>query len=171
LLTAFELYEEKRMKIQTQTLFQVARRLLGKIGDLGQLLRGVMAEARELTNAERCSLFLIDKETGELVSKVFDGAAIQNDKSYPTKEIRISGNQGIAGHVAQTGKLLNIHNAYQHPLFYRGVDEQTGFKTRNILCFPICNEDKVIGVAQLCNKSSGFHFDKCDEETATAFSV
>lgn len=159
------------MKIQTQTLFQVARRLLGKIGDLGQLLRGVMAEARELTSAERCSLFLIDKDTGELVSKVFDGTAVQKKQRQSTKEIRISGDQGIAGHVAQTGQLLNIHNAYQHPLFYRGVDEQTGFKTRNILCFPICSEEKVIGVAQLCNKANGFHFDKCDEETATAFSV
>lgn len=43
------------------------------LGDLGQLLKGVMAEAKNLTNAERCSLFLIDKYTGELVSKVFDG--------------------------------------------------------------------------------------------------
>ncbi|CRK94393.1 CLUMA_CG007900, isoform A [Clunio marinus] len=169
LLTAFELYEEKRVRFQTQTLLQVARRLLGKIGDLGQLLRGVMAEARELAKAERCSLFLLDKDTGELVSKVFDGNAVTQRKS--SREIRISGHQGIAGHVAQTGKLLNIHNAYQHPLFYKGIDEQTGFKTRNILCFPICDEERVIGVAQLCNKIDGFHFDKCDEETATAFSV
>lgn len=169
LLTAFELYEEKRVRFQTQTLLQVARRLLSKIGDLGQLLRGVMAEARELAKAERCSLFLLDKDTGELVSKVFDGNAISQRKQ--SKEIRISGSQGIAGHVAQTGKLLNIHNAYQHPLFYKGIDEQTGFKTRNILCFPICDEEQVIGVAQLCNKIDGFHFDKCDEETATAFSV
>lgn len=42
-------------------------------GDLGQLLRGVMAEAKLMTSAERCSLFLIDEYTGELVSKVFDG--------------------------------------------------------------------------------------------------
>lgn len=55
----------------------------------------------------------------------------------------------------KTGKLLNIRNAYQHPLFYKGVDEQTGFKTRNILCFPICDEDNIIGVAQLCNKVKG----------------
>lgn len=158
------------MRFQSQTLLQVARRLLGKIGDLGQLLRGVMAEARELAKAERCSLFLLDKDTGELVSKVFDGNAVSKRKQ--STEIRISGSQGIAGHVAQTGKLLNIHNAYQHPLFYKGIDEQTGFKTRNILCFPICDEAAgVIGVAQLCNKIDGFHFDKCDEETATAFSV
>lgn len=27
--------------------------------------------------------------------------------------------KGIAGYVAQTGKLLNIRNAYNHPLFYK----------------------------------------------------
>ena len=55
-------------------------------------------------------------------------------------EIRIPADQGIAGHVATTGKILNIKDAYSHPLFYRGVDDSTGFRTRNILCFPIKNE-------------------------------
>ncbi|EDS44479.1 conserved hypothetical protein [Culex quinquefasciatus] len=50
-----------------------------QICDLGQLLRGVMTEAKELTTAERCSLFLLDKATGELVSKVFDGNEKKND--------------------------------------------------------------------------------------------
>jgi len=45
-------------------------------------------------------------------------------------EIRIAENQGIAGHVAMTGELLNIKDAYSHPLFYKGVDEATGFITR-----------------------------------------
>lgn len=43
------------------------------IGDLRDLLREIMMEARKLTNAERCSLFLVDDETQELVAKVFDG--------------------------------------------------------------------------------------------------
>jgi hypothetical protein len=29
-----------------------------------------------------------------------------------------------------SGQLLNIDDAYSHPLFYRGVDDTTGFKTR-----------------------------------------
>lgn len=57
-------------------------------------------------------------------------------------EIRIPADQGIAGHVATTGKILNIKDAYSHPLFYRGVDDSTGFRTRNILCFPIKNESQ-----------------------------
>ena len=42
--------------------------------------------------------------------------------------------------MVQTGKILNIKDAYSHPLFYRGVDDSTGFKTRSILCFPIKDE-------------------------------
>ncbi|XP_042202322.1 cGMP-dependent 3',5'-cyclic phosphodiesterase-like [Callorhinchus milii] len=80
--------------------------------------------------------------------------------------------QGIAGHVATTGKILNIKDAYSHPLFYRGVDDSTGFKTRNILCFPIKDENKrIIGVAELCNKVNGPWFTKFDEDLALAFSI
>lgn len=76
----------------------------------------------------------------------------------------------ILGHVAATGEILNIKDAYKHPLFYKGMDETTGFKTRNILCFPIRDEDNIVGVAQLCNKTCG-HFDYFDEQVANAFSI
>ena len=45
-------------------------------------------------------------------------------------EVRLPLHTGIVGHVASTGKLLNIMDAYHHPLFYRGFDQETGFKTR-----------------------------------------
>ncbi|XP_015706469.1 cGMP-dependent 3',5'-cyclic phosphodiesterase [Coturnix japonica] len=99
-----------------------------------------------------CSVFLLDRHSHELVAKVFDGGVV-DDESY---EIRIPADQGIAGHVATTGQILNIPDAYSHPLFYRGVDDSTGFRTRNILCFPIKNESQeVIGVAELVNKING----------------
>ncbi|KAI6079239.1 cGMP-dependent 3',5'-cyclic phosphodiesterase [Aix galericulata] len=116
----------------------------------------------------RCSVFLLDRLSHELVAKVFDGGVV-DDESY---EIRIPADQGIAGHVATTGKILNIKDAYSHPLFYRGVDDSTGFRTRNILCFPIKNESQeVIGVAELVNKINGPWFSKFDEDLATAFSI
>ena len=42
-------------------------------GDLTDLLKEIMTEARKLTKAERCSLFLLESEQQELVAKVFDG--------------------------------------------------------------------------------------------------
>uniref|UniRef100_A0A182S644 Uncharacterized protein n=1 Tax=Anopheles maculatus TaxID=74869 RepID=A0A182S644_9DIPT len=43
LVTAFELYEEKRVRDQCQNLLQVARRLLGKIGFNGSVHRVYLA--------------------------------------------------------------------------------------------------------------------------------
>ena len=43
-------------------------------GDVTVLLRDIMTQARNLTGAERCSLFLVDKRSNELVAKVFDVA-------------------------------------------------------------------------------------------------
>uniref|UniRef100_A0A2K6V1A9 Phosphodiesterase n=1 Tax=Saimiri boliviensis boliviensis TaxID=39432 RepID=A0A2K6V1A9_SAIBB len=134
--------------------------------DVSVLLQEIITEARNLSNAEICSVFLLDQN--ELVAKVFDGGVV-DDESY---EIRIPADQGIAGHVATTGQILNIPDAYAHPLFYRGVDDSTGFRTRNILCFPIKNENQeVIGVAELVNKINGPWFSKFDEDLATAFSI
>ncbi|XP_018651910.1 putative cgmp-dependent 3,5-cyclic phosphodiesterase [Schistosoma mansoni] len=125
----------------------------------------------------RCSVFLLDSETNVLVAKVLDGLPTAPNKNtrFTTadgkivtlpEEIRLSLNQGIAGYVATTGELLNIKDAYAHPLFYRGVDKETGFRTRNILCFPIKNEkDGIVGVAQLCNKINHPFFTRADEDS------
>ncbi|GFR79691.1 cGMP-dependent 3',5'-cyclic phosphodiesterase-like [Elysia marginata] len=138
--------------------------------DLTKLLREIMQEARNLTDAERCSVFLIDNDTDELVAMVFDG--ITADDKEVQGEIRLPKTQGIAGHVATTGTLLNIRDAYSHPLFYRGIDDSTGFRTRNILCFPIKDEEGVVlGVAQLCNKKTFQYFTTFDEDIASAFAV
>ncbi|XP_077254916.1 cGMP-dependent 3',5'-cyclic phosphodiesterase isoform X3 [Temnothorax americanus] len=174
LLSSLRCYEEIRVKQQCQKLLAVSRKLFTYLGDFSDLLREIMAEVRNLTNAERCSLFLLDPDQQDLVAKVFDGISTGEAIS----EMRIPIGQGIAGHVATTGKLLNIRDAYNHPLFYRGIDEATGFRTRNILCFPIRDEkgivdvkSYVLGVAQLCNKINGLYFDAFDEQIATAFSI
>ncbi|XP_014238608.1 cGMP-dependent 3',5'-cyclic phosphodiesterase-like isoform X1 [Trichogramma pretiosum] len=176
LLSTLKCQEETKLRLQCQDLLVVSKRLFTRLGDLTDLLKEIMTEARKLTKAERCSLFLLESEQQELVAKVFDGLPSEEQRVYRymlqcTQEMRIAIGQGIAGHVAMTGKLLNIRNAYEHPLFYRGIDEVTGFKTRNILCFPIRDEKGIIGVAQLCNKINGNYFDVNDEEVAMAFSI
>ena len=45
-------------------------------------------------------------------------------------QIRIPIGQGIAGFVAQSGKSVNIRDAYKSQYFYKEVDKTTGFVTR-----------------------------------------
>ena len=72
------------------------------------------------------------------------------------KPLRIKIGQGIAGYVAKMGRLVNIRDAYKHPMFFKEVDKTTGFVTRNILCFPIKDSSNdIVGVAELVNKVGG----------------
>ncbi len=142
-----------------------ATKLLGQSLDLEATLRSVMDQARDLMQADRSTLFLLSKETGELWTKV----AKADGKTQ--MEIRIPANKGIAGYVASTGKSLNITDAYQDPRFNPAPDQQTGYNTRNILCMPVFNSaGELIGVTQLINKNQG-SFTSSDEEFMRAFNI
>jgi len=133
--------------------------------DLERTLQAVMNEARNLMQADRSTLFLLDRDRGELWSKIatVDGRELL--------EIRIPMNRGIAGFVASTGQTLNIPNAYHDPRFDPTTDQKTGYRTRNILCMPVYNsEEKLIGVTQLINKYQG-NFNRSDEEFMRAFNI
>ncbi|XP_076812424.1 cGMP-dependent 3',5'-cyclic phosphodiesterase-like isoform X2 [Clavelina lepadiformis] len=179
LASSLTLQKERKARQECEAMLQIARNLFTHLDDVGMLLGEIIQEARTLTNAERCSVFLVDKASNELVSKVFDGIVTIDESLDPRQydfenitEVRIPLSQGVAGHVAITGKTLNISDAYSHPLFYRGIDDTTGFRTRNILCFPIKDHNGVVvGVSQLCNKIKGPCFTSYDTALAEKFAV
>ncbi|MGM0555452.1 MAG: GAF domain-containing protein [Myxococcota bacterium] len=133
---------------------------LGQTIQLDELLALIMERITKLMDAERSTLFLVDEENDELWSKVSQG--VRN------KEIRLKRGQGIAGWVAMTGKSINVRDAYGDPRFNPAVDEETGFKTRNILCQPVRNQEgKIIGVVQVLNRHTG-EFTAQDENLLSA---
>ena len=71
--------------------------------DLDLLLPLIIYEAAKVVDADRCTLFILDRERGELWSKVAQGAS---------HEIRVKLGKGIAGSVAETGQVINITDAY-----------------------------------------------------------
>ena len=104
-----------------------------------------MEEATKIMLADRSTLYLIDFDLNELISFIAQQSEI--------KEIRLPMEMGIAGHVARYGCTLNIEDAYKTPLFHNGIDKQTGYRTRTVLCVPMNNrEGKIIGVLQVLNK-------------------
>lgn len=138
--------EEKRM-MQAEMLLDVSRKMAA-IESLDEVLATLMEMTTWELTAERSTLFLNDPQTDELYSRFAQG-------NYQ-REIRILNNSGIAGHVFTTGKGLLIHDVYKHKWFNRSVDDQTGFRTRNMICVPIRTvKGEVIGVAQTLNKKKG----------------
>jgi adenylate cyclase len=138
---------------------------LGQSLDLEATLRYVMEQARDLMKADRSTLFMLSKETGELWTKV------PNKDGTEIIPIRIPSNKGIAGYVASTRQALNIADAYKDPRFDPSADKRTGYLTRNILCMPVFNSaNELIGVTQLINKHPG-SFTSSDEEFMQAFNI
>ena len=125
---------------------------------LEQLLEACTLKIGQLLDADRATLFLVDRARGELWSKV-----AQHEGERPL-EIRLPLTEGIAGQVARTGTTLNIPDAYAEPLFLRDVDQRTGYRTRTILCAPMLDADgRPFAVAQLLNKRGAERFDADDE--------
>jgi sigma-B regulation protein RsbU (phosphoserine phosphatase) len=125
-----------------------ASKIFNSTLDLSELLGKILDVAKTLTRAERGTLFLVDEKADEIWSLIAQGMEKQ--------EIRLPRGRGIAGHVALTGDIVNIPDAYADSRFDPEVDKRTGFRTRNILTLPIRNKSgKIIAALQLLNKSVG----------------
>lgn len=116
--------------------------------DLEDTLKRVMDQAKELMQADRSTLWLIDEDRNELWTKIPIAGNL--------KEIRIPRTAGFAGIVAQSGDPLLIpFDVYDDPraAVARETDQKTGYRTCSMLCMPVFNADrKLIGVTQLVNK-------------------
>ncbi|MBD2042274.1 GAF domain-containing protein [Microcoleus sp. FACHB-672] len=117
--------------------------------ELDSILKRVMEAAKELMNADRSTLWLLDRETNELWTRIPFG-----DGSM--KELRVSVGQGYAGKVAEMGVPLNIpFDLYDYPDsdMAKKTDRATGYRTCSLLCMPVWNPDgELIAVTQLINK-------------------
>jgi Nif-specific regulatory protein len=127
--------------------------------ELIPLLDLIAREATSLLDCDRASIFLLDAEKRQLWSKV----ALGSDEI-----LRLDATKGIVGRAVQTGETVNVRDAYSDPRFFTGMDDQTGYRTRNLLAVALRNqEDEIIGAFEVLNKRVGV-FTLRDEEALTA---
>jgi adenylate cyclase len=157
------LTEQLRKRIdRSEFLLDIMRSFSSQL-ERDRLLPVIMEKITVAMQADRSTLFLVDRKTGELFSRVAQGDNI--------KEIRFPKSLGIAGHVATTGETLNIQDAYSDPRFNQEVDRRTGYRTNTILCMPIrTSAGEIIGVVQLLNKK-GACFTEEDEALLSALAA
>ena len=128
-----------------RAVLNICRRM-SAMTDLASLQSLITREAKELLQADRVSIFLFDRDNCELWSAI----------SQEGKIMRFDARLGIAGAVALSGQTINVVDAYQHPLFYKEVDVETGYQTDTLLAVPLHSLDgAVIGVGEATNKLGG----------------
>lgn len=114
--------------------------------DLRVVLNTIMSFAMQLLNAEASSVLLVDGEE-ELSFIVASG-----DKERNLEEIHLKKGEGIAGWVAEKGKILLIPDVSREPRFAKRIDQISGFKTKSMLCIPLKVGHKIVGVIEVINK-------------------
>src|SRR5216117_1027881 len=127
-----------------------------------ELLETILTKAREITNSDAGSLYLVDEAADGTRHLRF--ALAQNDSvEIPFRATTLPlTNDSVAGHVALTGKILNLEDAYAPPPgapyhINPAFDEQTGYRTRSTLVVPMRTpQGETIGVLQLINCKPDF---------------
>jgi phosphoserine phosphatase RsbU/P len=127
---------------QVRLVLDVSR-LLAVPTELDPLLSRIAEITTVLLDCERASIFLYDKVSNELWTKVALGS----------REIRVPCHAGIVGHAFKSGEVVHVPEPYSDPRFNPEPDKRSGFVTRNLLSAPMAGVDgKPVGVIQAVNK-------------------
>ena len=114
---------------------------------LEQGLPMIAGYVKDVISADRCSIYIYDKSHEKLWTTLSDGV----------EKVIIDAGAGIAGATLKERKPLIVNEPYKDPRFYAGIDQKTGYITKNIASVPIFNSRReLIGVLQLLNKTGVF---------------
>jgi diguanylate cyclase (GGDEF)-like protein len=128
------------------------------------LLRSILDQSAKLLMAEQGSLMVIDQKTDALLVEARVGTA-----DLPAKKIRILKGEGIAGRVAQNGEAILVQNVERDPRILQKNREN--YKTPSFVSVPLKIGDRIIGVLNLADKTTGEVFDRDDLHLIQSFAT
>jgi HD-GYP domain-containing protein (c-di-GMP phosphodiesterase class II) len=140
-------------------------RWLSSERDLPTLQRMIVRKARELTFSDAGSLFVVEDHDDTKRLRFAVAQTGPHDDGVLMNALLPLSTTSIAGYVAVTGEPLGIDDAYAIPdsapfRFNRAFDDKNDYRTKSILCVPMCNlEGRVIGAIQLINHKPSFQLE------------
>ena len=138
-------------------LFRKVQGALRYVPDFPETCKAILDAVMDEMEAENCSIMLQDPVSGELSvlaarGKGEKGSVYYSDSSY--KGGRFKPGEGIAGWVLKEGQALLVNDVYDEPRFV-SVKEGLNPKVRSLICFPIREKDRVVGVFNLSHSRKG----------------
>ena len=134
-LSAHELLETIFSYVTKLSSMKEHEKMLLTLADMG----------RVLSNAQRCTVWLLSEDKKRIWTKVAHGI----------EALEISSDLGIVGDAIQNNRKLIIDDVYQDPRFNAAIDKQTGYKTKSMMVVPIYDEqNEVMGAFQVVNSRS-----------------
>ncbi|KJU82583.1 protein serine/threonine phosphatase with GAF(s) sensor(s) [Candidatus Magnetobacterium bavaricum] len=152
---------EKRVD-DLQTLIEVST-IISSTLDFNKLISLVMDKAKNVMNAEACSILLYNNQTNKLEF----ACAISKEKTTAdilSKPFTLEMGQGVAGWVAQTHQRVIIEDVAKDERFSDEVDRFSGFTTKSLIAVALVGRGGLIGVAEVLNPKDKHCFCQYDEE-------
>jgi signal transduction protein with GAF and PtsI domain len=129
-----------------------------------QCLRQLICQASELMDVQKCSVMLFrdGPDDGGQGLRIFASHGILPTQAYQEKA-RL--HEGVAGHVAATGKPLLVNNILSSP--FSGMARRPEDPNRGFVSVPVMIGGKVVGVMNLSDATDQRIFDTVDLNMAT----
>ena len=148
---------------------QVVTNKVHATGNIDEIMLELSQDISDLFNADRLTIYAVSDDKSAIVSKVKTGLHSFKDLRLPISE------QSIAGYVAWSRKVVNIHDVYNEGelqainpnlRFLQEVDRRTGYRTMQMLVAPIIDglSGELYGVVQIINHKAGTPFTGVAEE-------
>jgi two-component system, NtrC family, sensor kinase len=156
------LFEESQRRARaTQALYEAGRAVNQSL-EVGETIRLILNQAREVLGVQSCGLFTLDPTKAELTS------AASLDLEPASGLIRIRVGEGITGLAVKERRPIQSADVYsdpRHAVRYRQITAGSGL--RSILAAPLLVGDEVIGALTVL-RSDAHHFTAEEESLVSA---
>ncbi|MFV0520226.1 MAG: HD domain-containing phosphohydrolase [Lachnospirales bacterium] len=139
-----KIFKEKSDSEKLKLIFDYIKKI-GQSNDIENSLLILNDMGRDIVNAERCTIWLLDNNDEYLYSKVAHGVDI----------LKVPKNTGVVGQCVENGEILLVNDPYNSDKFNSTIDDKTGFVTKSILVYPLYDsKNRVMGAIQALNKNN-----------------
>lgn len=115
---------------------------VSSLKDYDEILEVLAHMGKVLTNADRCTVWVVSDDDTEIWTKVAQGI----------DTLRIPKISGIVGACIGSGQRLIIDDVYKDTRFNQEIDKESGYKTKSMMVIPMYDyDDKIIGAFQVIN--------------------
>ena len=148
-----------------QALQHASQELVSEL-DLDRLLHSILGSAVQVLEASAGALLLLDEDTNELVFKV-----VERGGGEKLQGKRMPCDQGISGWVLENQQTVIVDDALKDERFYAEIGVSVDYETTSMICTPMVDRGKSIGVLEILNRRSGELFDESDRELLVALAA
>lgn len=125
--------------------------------ELDDLYNSIVEASKDVLEAEAAFLLLYRREDNLLYFRSTTDDAMKHMLGISIRE-----NSGFAWDVFRSRKSMVVNDVNLDERFYNGIDLDTGYITRNIICTPMMARDEFVGVLEIANKTGMKTFSSLD---------